>query len=156
LLISAIGMVEDVRRCITMDFKRAGSPVVLIGTRDPADLKSLATTHRMVASLIAQGKVAACHDVSDGGVAVTIAEMCIASGLGIRLDHALGKSIHRAAWAVCIGTQFRNGRQFARNVCPIRRCEMLGRVDANAILMNSSEKISISDLTKAWRGTLDW
>jgi len=39
---------------------------------------------------------------------------------------------------------------------PFADVKMLGRVDANAILMNSSEKISISDLTKAWRGTLDW
>ena len=42
-----------------------------------------AATHRALAKQIATGRIAACHDVSDGGAAVAAAEMCIASGLGM-------------------------------------------------------------------------
>jgi len=37
LLISAIGIVEDVRKCITMDFKTPGNGVYLIQAKDPSD-----------------------------------------------------------------------------------------------------------------------
>ena len=86
LLISAIGIVPDVKRCVTMDLKLGGAPVYLISAENPADLKSLAGTHRAMAKLIADGHVASVHDVSDGGLAVAAAEMCIASGRGLNLN----------------------------------------------------------------------
>jgi phosphoribosylformylglycinamidine synthase len=88
LLISAIGIVDDVRKCVTMDFKQHSDPVYLIAATDPNDLNSLATTHRAMAKLIADGHVAAVHDLSDGGLLVAAAEMAIASGYGLNLDPA--------------------------------------------------------------------
>ena len=46
--------------------------------------------HTWVAKLIAEGRVRSAHDVSDGGLLVALAEMCIASGLGldVNLDEA--------------------------------------------------------------------
>ena len=85
LLISAIGIVEDVRKCITMDVKTAGNYVCLISAKNPNDLNSLASTHRAMAIAIASGEIAAAHDISDGGVATAAAEMCIASGLGLKI-----------------------------------------------------------------------
>ena len=38
------------------------------------------------ANLIEAGKVTAAHDLSDGGLAVALAEMAIASGIGATLD----------------------------------------------------------------------
>src|SRR5207249_8427755 len=75
LLISAIGVIEDVRRCVTMDLKNRTARVCLIKPLDEK-LQSLAATHRALAKQIAAGRIAAAHDVSDGGVAVAAAEMC--------------------------------------------------------------------------------
>jgi phosphoribosylformylglycinamidine synthase II len=146
LLISAIGVLEDVRKCVTMDFKRPGAPVVLVAAADPAILKSLMDAHLRVSELIAGGKVAACHDVSDGGIAVAAAEMCIASGYGIKL-------------AIGFGTG-------AFDELPGRYLiELYPDVDANlyGTLVGHVQKepmfgdsISIAELTAAWRGTLDW
>ena len=87
LLISALGIVPDVRRCVSMDLKEPGNvlvlasaPVVQVGL---AQAKKL---HERVAALIRDGQVRSAHDVSDGGLAVAIAEMCIASGLGADVD----------------------------------------------------------------------
>jgi phosphoribosylformylglycinamidine synthase len=108
LLISAIGQVADVTKCVTMDLKRPGNLLYLIGetknelggshfalvnglaggqvpTVDPARAKAtFAAIHRAIDA----GLVAACHDLSEGGLAVALAEMAFAGGFGaeIKLD----------------------------------------------------------------------
>jgi phosphoribosylformylglycinamidine (FGAM) synthase-like enzyme len=105
LLISAMGQVADVRTCVTMDLKRAGNLLYQIGeTRDElagshyaeeAGIEAgspprvwFAEARRIFAALheaILAGLVAACHDLSEGGLAVAAAEMAFAGGLGARL-----------------------------------------------------------------------
>lgn len=86
LLISAMGIIEDVRRCVTADVKQPESKLVLVSA--PADRTGLGAArrlHRAVAIWIRGGRVRSAHDVSDGGWLVTVAEMCLAGGLGARL-----------------------------------------------------------------------
>src|SRR5436305_7987645 len=52
LLISAIGVIDDVRQCVTMDFKKAGNVVVLLAAKDATDLKALFAIHNATAKLI--------------------------------------------------------------------------------------------------------
>ncbi len=80
LLVSALGIVDDVTKCVTSDLKRAGSKLVLVGHGRP-DPKVM----RDVASAIRSGRVRACHDLSDGGLAVCATEMAIGGGLGGRI-----------------------------------------------------------------------
>lgn len=106
LLISAMGQIDDVAKCVTMDFKRSGNSVYLVGeTRDelggshyalvnklaggqvPTVNPQLArTTFEAMHGAIQAGLVRACHDLSEGGLAVAAAEMAFAGGLGARLD----------------------------------------------------------------------
>ncbi len=89
LLISAVGIVPDVRRTVTSDLKRAGNRLWRIGGQgradDPASWDAPLPTLRALHRAIADGRVAACHDVSEGGVGVALAEMCIGGGLGARV-----------------------------------------------------------------------
>ncbi|MCH8967158.1 MAG: phosphoribosylformylglycinamidine synthase subunit PurL [Planctomycetes bacterium] len=83
LLISALGIVADVRRCVSMDLKTPGNVLAIASAPvERAGLRAARAMHHKVAGLIAGGKVKAAHDVSDGGLAVAVAEMCIASNLG--------------------------------------------------------------------------
>jgi phosphoribosylformylglycinamidine synthase len=102
LLISAIGQVPDVRRCVTMDLKEPGNVLLLLGmTRFELGGSIWADQHqpgagrvpqvepvtgkRTFAALhaaIARGLVRSCHDLSEGGLAVGLAEMALAGGLG--------------------------------------------------------------------------
>jgi len=106
LLISAIGQVPDVRRCVTMDFKEPGNLVVLVGmTHNELGGSLWAATQgqdggnvpgvvpalgnrifRAIHQAISRGLVRSCHDLSEGGLAVSLAEMAIAGGLGARLS----------------------------------------------------------------------
>jgi phosphoribosylformylglycinamidine synthase len=157
LLISAIGIIADVRRCITMDFKQPGSPVYLVAAKDPADLRSLADTHRALARLIVQGHVSAAHDISDGGLLVAAAEMAIASGFGLNLDPQVltdDDPLAQQSGRYLIELRQPQGDpapQLGTSVRVVR----VGSVMADAFLKIPAE-ISIADLTAAWRGTLDW
>ena len=102
LLISALGQVEDVGQCVTMDLKESGNLIYQVGTTKaelagshfcmvreigggqvptvdaPAAGKTFAALHAAIRS----GLVRACHDLSEGGLAAAAAEMCFAGGLG--------------------------------------------------------------------------
>ncbi len=99
LLISALGQVDDVTRCVTSDFKRAGSRIVLVGETwnecggsflgggaCPQVRATAPAVMHAVAAAIRTGRVRACHDLSDGGLATAVAEMAIGGGFGARID----------------------------------------------------------------------
>ena len=108
LLISAIGIVDDVARCITMDAKKAGHRLVLVGlTRrelggshylmlqnhlgrnvPTVDLAAAPQVHQAVGRAISRGLVRSAHDLSEGGLGVALAEMLLAGELGARVKLA--------------------------------------------------------------------
>ncbi|KKL20790.1 hypothetical protein LCGC14_2451940, partial [marine sediment metagenome] len=98
LLISAMGQVDDVSRCVTMDLKESGNYLYQVGTTKNemggshfaiihsltggqvprVDAKSAKATFAALHKAIAAGLVRACHDLSEGGLAVAAAEMAFA------------------------------------------------------------------------------
>ncbi len=108
LLISALGQVQDVEQCVTMDLKESGNRLYLVGeTHDELGGSHLAlvneisggivprmdpakalTTFRELHQAIKSGTIRSCHDLSEGGLAVAAAEMAFAGGLGAQLSLA--------------------------------------------------------------------
>jgi phosphoribosylformylglycinamidine synthase II len=86
LLISAIGLIEDVNQAVTMDAKETGNIVYLLDARgkmqEAADAPEM---YRALHQAMRAGLVRACHDLSEGGLAVAAAEMCIGGRLGMSL-----------------------------------------------------------------------
>ncbi|MDY3562601.1 phosphoribosylformylglycinamidine synthase subunit PurL [Gemmata sp. JC673] len=102
LLVTALGRVDDVRRCVTMDIKEAGNALYLVGATKnelggshfelvtgrtggavpTVDVVQAPKLFLAVHAAIGQGLVRACHDLSEGGFAVAVAEMCFAGGIG--------------------------------------------------------------------------
>ncbi|MDP8255173.1 MAG: AIR synthase-related protein [Candidatus Alcyoniella australis] len=106
LLFSIIGRVDDVRNCVTMDAKAAGDLVYVLGTTRHelggseycamfgtigAQAPSVNVEHNLdiyeaLAAAIQSGLVQSCHDASDGGLGVSLAESSFAGDLGIEID----------------------------------------------------------------------
>ena len=106
LLISALGQVEDVRKCVTMDLKASGNVLYQIGitknemggshfalvnglkggTVPHVDLQQAPKIFVAVHKAIQSGLLKSCHDLSEGGLAVAAAEMAFAGGFGVELD----------------------------------------------------------------------
>jgi phosphoribosylformylglycinamidine synthase subunit PurSL len=114
LLISALGQVDDVSRCVSMDLKAPGNHLYLVGeTKNElggshyamvsgqtggevpkVDAQVAKRTFAAMHKAIHAGLVRACHDLSEGGLAVAAAEMAFAGGCGasIVLDEAFAAS----------------------------------------------------------------
>lgn len=106
LLISALGQVPDVEKCVTMDLKSAGNLIYQIGSTKPefggshfvmatnaeggkvptVDAARAKQTFLAVHRAICEGLIRSCHDMSEGGLAACIAEMAFAGGLGADVD----------------------------------------------------------------------
>jgi phosphoribosylformylglycinamidine synthase len=108
LLISAISIVDDINKCVTMDAKKAGNLLFMVGeTKNELgashyykihnqiganvpklDLQKAPDIADRISHAIASSLVVGCHDCSEGGLAVALAEMAFAGGLGIEADLA--------------------------------------------------------------------
>jgi phosphoribosylformylglycinamidine synthase len=105
LLISAMGQVPDVRKCVTMDLKEPGNLLFLVGVTRPdlggslyhvvtgqtggavpaVDLEGAPAIFTNLHEAIFTGMIRSCHDLSEGGLAVAAAEMAFAGGIGADL-----------------------------------------------------------------------
>jgi len=105
LLISSLGIVPDVRNAVTMELKGAGNLLYIVGeTRAelgaslyyrlhdamgdgvPAPVPTAIEAMRALHRAMRKGVVRACHDLSEGGLAVAAAEMALAGRLGLDLE----------------------------------------------------------------------
>lgn len=106
LLISAISLVDDINKCITMDAKKAGNFLFIVGeTKNELggshyykikdeiganvpklDLETAPKIAQKISAAIDQGLIVSCHDCSEGGLAVALSEMAFAGGLGIEAN----------------------------------------------------------------------
>ncbi|MBM4314373.1 MAG: phosphoribosylformylglycinamidine synthase [Deltaproteobacteria bacterium] len=106
LLFSTLGKMEDVRKAVTMDVKTPGDLVYVLGTTfrelggsewyalhdaigngvPKVDAKTAKPRYEALHRAIMAGLIASCHDCSDGGLGVALAEAAFAGGLGMEID----------------------------------------------------------------------
>jgi len=106
VLFSVLGKIEDVRKAVTMDVKTPGDLIYVLGmTYDELGGSEYFAMHghvgnrvprvraeeakelyQRVHEAIMEGLVASCHDCSDGGLGVALAESAFAGGWGMEVD----------------------------------------------------------------------
>jgi phosphoribosylformylglycinamidine synthase len=192
LLISAMGVMPDIKKAVSMDFKKAGNLIYIIGDTyeemgSSEYFKSLGFTGNSVPKVnphrakelmnrlsmaSARGIVSACHDLSDGGLGIALAEMAFASGLGAitRLkDVPLGETIDRNDFILFSESNSRflaeiapkNSEEFEKTMGNTAYA-CIGEVTSGDRLYiygledESILKIPIEKLKLAWRKPLDW
>ncbi len=178
--IGGVGLVDDVARVATSGFKAAGEAVLLVGEtkgwlgqslylRDicgrhegappPVDLDAERRNGDLVRQLIRAGRVTAVHDLSDGGLAVGLAEMTLTRGLGMTLDaSALGDLPSHAAlfgedqgrYLLSCGEHEADAILAPRGPVPIAR---IGTTGGSALLLPGSAPIEVAEIRRvrdAW------
>ncbi|HEY7362296.1 MAG TPA: phosphoribosylformylglycinamidine synthase subunit PurL [Streptosporangiaceae bacterium] len=106
-VVGVLGVLDDVRRRVPIGFSRPGARLVLLGTTraefggsawaqvahghlggcpPTADLDAERAAASLLAGAARAGLLDAAHDVSDGGLAVALAESCLAGGHGCRVS----------------------------------------------------------------------
>jgi phosphoribosylformylglycinamidine synthase len=102
LVITAIGTIPDVRKTVSMDIKQLGNPLYIVGQTHPelggseyyrlkgflgrtvpkVRMASARKTIKSIVKAIDHGYIRACHDLSEGGLAVAISEMAFTGDHG--------------------------------------------------------------------------
>ncbi|MCC6794260.1 MAG: phosphoribosylformylglycinamidine synthase [Candidatus Hydrogenedentes bacterium] len=111
VLFTAAAIIDDVTKVVSMDVKRAGDAVYVIGETHnemggseylalrgelganvpKVDAKKARALYEKLSAAIASGLVASCHDCSDGGLGVALAESAFSGGFGMEIElHGVG------------------------------------------------------------------
>ncbi len=191
ILITAIGKIEDARKAVTIDAKKAGDFVYVLGvTKDElggsefyalkgfvgnevpkVDAKRAYALYSKLSKAILKGLVASCHDCSDGGLGVALAETAFAGMLGMNVDL---RSVPReraerndfvlfsesqSRFVVTVSPQnaanfekAMKGVSFAK-VGDVRNDEQFVVVGLNG---SEAVKSDVAILKAAWKKTLNW
>jgi phosphoribosylformylglycinamidine synthase len=179
-VVMGIGILEDVRKAVSMDAKSEGNPLYLIGSTDnelggSQYLRSLSVSGGVVPKVneraftessesllkaMDMSIIASCHDVSDGGLGVAVAEMLFAGGIGAqvsvrnlrgeatRFDHRLF-SESNGRWVVEVEDEKRFRELF-------RSATRIGRTTGDRVL-NIDDRISldIGEIYDSWNRSID-
>ena len=183
LLISAIGIVPGVNKTVTMDLKRAGNILYLVGeTRVelggshynlvhglsggtvPQPQPKTLETYRALHQAMQAGLVQSCHDCSEGGLAVALAEMSIAGRLGadvklveVESDTAVEKLFSESIGRVLVEVREEDTAAFEQMLSDAA-VTRLGVVSSSSdVSMRNADgqeiiHIGVAALEQAWRG----
>ncbi len=201
LLISALGQIDDVARSVTMDLKQAGNLLYIVGTTrlelggshlalveslqggkaPDVDAPSARRTFAAVHAAIDAGIVQACHDLSEGGLAVAAAEMAFAGGFGLEVDLSTAPSdeeigaLNPNDQAAALLFSESNSRflcevasddaaQFEQTLAGIAHARIGEVVNAPRVTMTIADRadqrtavvtVELDELQTAWRSTLN-
>ncbi len=191
LLFSVIGKMDDVRKAVTMDAKEAGHLVYVLGETfaelggsewyalhgaigasvPQVRIKEARALYGALHRAIQAGYVASCHDCSDGGLGVALAEAAFAGGLGMKIDLARvpAKGIDRddtllfsesqSRFVVTIPPEHRAGFEEILSGCTLTQ---IGTVLASGLLTITGLQggviieEEISELKAAWQKPLNF
>ena len=179
--IGAVGLLDDVTTAVGIGIAEAGLALILIGeTRGhlgaslylreilgreegqppPVDLAVERRNGDLVRALIQQGQVQHCHDVSDGGLAVAVGEMCLAGGTGVDLTVAplAGRPLHALLYGedqarYLLACKAPDGVLNAARRAGVPAA-VIGKTGGERLTLNASHSISIAELRAVHEGWL--
>ena len=188
LLVSAVGRIDDVSLAVTSDFKADGDIIYALGeTKDElgaseyyalkgvlganvpkVNFKRNFALYRKLEAAIKKRLISSCHDCSDGGLAVALAECCIAGDVGADVDLTLHAGKLTAAQALfsesagrfIVSVKKKDERAFKSAMRQVK-CDRLGAVNKKGVLsvsMNGSQLLSapVDSLRSSWKKTMEW
>jgi len=190
VLYSVIGVIPDVNKCLTSDFKKAGDLIYVLGLTKPefggseisaqldfsssrvpqVDLLSAKARYESVFSATQAGLINACHDCSDGGLGVALAEMCIGGRLGADIDlskvptngdlNVTGLLYAESASRLVVSAPSAKQESFEARFSG-QICACVGKVSEDSKLTAKLDDTivfggDVNELVRAFKATLDW
>jgi len=178
-----VGILDDFSKCVSTDFKKEGSLIYVIGATKKemggseyyrlrqafspqvpsVDVNTLKVSMDAMLSSINDNLLLSCHDVSHGGLAVALSEMCLGGSRGanvdlseideLRFDYKLF-SESNTRWLIEVDSGYEESLQ-----AKFRGLEMLklGEVTGNTLTFKNNGRsigVSMEDARRAWTNTL--
>jgi len=181
-VIGVLGVHDDVRKRLGTGFAADGARILLLGStraefggsawakvvhqhlggRPPAvDLAAEQNLAALMAAAAAAGVLASAHDLSEGGLAVALAESCLRVGVGCRISLAgmpldaaaalFSESPGRAIVSVAPGHEAEFAALCTAHGVP---ATMLGETGGDALAVDDTFEVPLAQLERAWTATL--
>ena len=189
LLITALGIIPDIRQAVTLDLKAPGDLLYLLGETYPelggseyytlngflglsvpkVDAAGARETFTFLNEAMDRGLIRACHDLSEGGLAVAASEMAFSGGLGLEIDLGAIKSsspmrddlilFSESNSRLLVEVSPEKSREFEELMRGVvfskvgqvmREQRLLIQGDSGRLVVDAS----LSDLLETWKGTL--
>jgi len=182
LLVTAIGIIPDVRRAISMEFKKSGDSIYVLGQTRPElggseyykmlghigrsvpEVRPLESKPLMDSLIKAMdnGLVRACHDISEGGLAVALSEMALGGGLGAEIDLSKipttanrdDSTLFSESNGRFLVEVARGARKEFEKTMEGRALAEAGKVSEDGRLKIGSIDVEIEKLEESWKGAL--
>jgi phosphoribosylformylglycinamidine synthase subunit PurL len=166
-VVGIVGRLPDVHRAGRLGFAAEGDAIALVGPFEPSrngselaklgglpptgplpplDHQAVREAHEHVRAGVRADTLKSAHDIAEGGVAVALAECCIAGGVGasVTLREGLDAFAEAPGQAFIVSGDEQDLEQF----------EIIGRVGGSELAIDGVLRISVSDLEQAWSGGL--
>ena len=181
-VLGIVGVIEDATKVLTRTFKRAGTPVVLLGTtRDELggseylarlhglirgkapvlDLDAEKRLQRLLVDAAAEGLLLSAHDCSEGGLAVTLAECCFdTGGIGVTATASPSYALFsESASRVVVSTSHEDLEPFLKRAASAGvPAEVIGETGGSGIQLRAGEvsiAISAAEAEQIWSTALE-
>ncbi len=168
-VIGMVGRLPDARRAAQMGFARTGDAIALVGAFAPSlaaselaklrgealpdglgavDMEAVRATQAAVRDAVRTGELSSAHDIAEGGLAVALAECCLAGGLGAEVsvstspETALAELFGEASGGFLLSGERGRLLELAERV-PL---ELIGTVGSDALtisLTDAGEALSV-------------
>jgi phosphoribosylformylglycinamidine synthase subunit PurSL len=157
LLISAIGIIHDINTAVTMDLKAAGNTVYLVGSELPVNSnqsvpnvrEDTPQVYRALHKAIQNDLVKSCHDLSEGGLAVAAAEMCIGGRLGLEVVETLVAPFAEVNGCLLVEVTPQDAPIFEQQFANLSFIK-IGAVTSEPILKFGEHEIPVEELVRAF------
>jgi phosphoribosylformylglycinamidine synthase len=155
LLISAIGVIADIHRTVSMDLKTADNHIYLLGEIPaeeacvPAVPAYSKQVYRALHHAVTTGVVKSAHDLSEGGLAVTAAEMCIGGRLGMELDVEPSILFNEVNGCLLVEVSPQDACSFESHFAGLP-ARIIGKVCSDPILSMRGAAVSVEELVRAF------
>ena len=190
VLFTVLGVVDNVMLALSSDFKRAGESIYLLGGTwrelggseaasevglsggcvPHVEVQSALARYRTLHACVCRRMISACHDLSDGGLGLALAEMCLGGRQGATIELDAVKALEKmspgellyseSASRLLVSVRDDMSLDFERAFAG-QLCARIGRTDESAALRicHAGQDIlheGVEDLAVAFKSRLDW
>jgi phosphoribosylformylglycinamidine synthase len=167
-VVGMVGRLPDVRRVAGLGFVREGDAIAIVGAFAPSleaselaklrgeplpdglpaiDVAAVVTAQAAVREAVREGALASAHDIAEGGLAVALAECCLAGGLGARVQLPADDEL---LFGECSGAFLVSGEEAAlRSLGERTSVESIGTVEGAALVVGELFEASLAELEQA-------
>ena len=178
-IVSCLGRLKDIDYVLPMDFQSSGSDILMVGERKDElggsiyyqlwgelganvpkpDLVEVRSQIFAITDCAEEGLILSCHDISDGGIATSIAEMTFRKNIGCLVNIPGDLHSHKILFSETGGFVIETKRENTENVIKVfkahgLKASKIGETGSEYIQLNGTIKVKVREARHRWENGL--